>query len=135
MRPTGQPLTDNNLSSWSGPGDENDGAASKVESFRVLKSILCNFEGAISAHKLPANGEGLTFPGKYLFELLSRVEITPDRFDMVIQQLGAVVEELEERDVDDAKGIRKHKNYNLDFLRDCFKVRICNGPWLVGELY
>ena len=101
---------------------EKSGASSTVESFSVTKSILCNLERAIAAHgpKLPPNKEdGLTFPGKYMLDLLAQVELTPENVDVFKQQIESVVAELEECDVD--RG-RQTRSYHLSTFMDCLNI-------------
>ena len=76
----------------------HEDVTSTVESFKVTKSILCNLEKAIASHQFPTNGDGLTFEGSYIFKLLARVEVTPENFELFLDQLGSVRQALEERD-------------------------------------
>ena len=95
----------------------------RVESYKVTKGILCNLEKAIASHKLPASGEGLTFPGSYIFRLLAQVEVTPDKYDLFLDQLVQIKKSMEERDEDDASfSPFQRKSYHIPALVDSIKI-------------
>lgn len=103
-----------NVYSESLGADESD-----VEAFRVTKAILCNLEKVIASHAFPPSGEGLTFPGDYIFKLLAKVEITPDNFHLFAEQLQNVLQALGERD--EQMGIGR-KAYVISVLQDAIKI-------------
>ncbi|QDZ22420.1 DNA repair helicase [Chloropicon primus] len=93
----------------------------EIESFRVTKTILSNLEKAIAGHAFPASGEGVTFPGDYIFQLLAKAEITAENYELFLEQLLVVTQALEERDEDKGTGSRR-STYSIPSLSDAIKI-------------
>ena len=114
-----QGAIEHKLQQQSGPGAAMGEGDTEVESFRVTKTVLSNLERAIAAHDFPPNGDGVTFPGHYIFELLAKADITVENFEVFLDQLLAVTQALEERDEEAGKS---RSTYNVPSLADAVKI-------------
>ncbi|KAJ7333752.1 Regulator of telomere elongation helicase 1 [Desmophyllum pertusum] len=100
--------------------DTNEAAADvdvDKEDLARLKSLFIELEKLIDVQELPKNGDGLTKPGSFMFELLSKLNITYSTKDQVLEVMDKCTTLL----VGDTKKF-KGKHFALQKFSDAMQV-------------
>lgn len=90
-----------------------------IESLVILKTILLEFEQLLDRQPLPDNGDGLTQPGEFIFDLLAQCKIQQENKDMLIDLLDKSVTLL----FSDRGGDAQRKSCAMDKFSGAIKVR------------
>ncbi|KAG0710780.1 Regulator of telomere elongation helicase 1 [Chionoecetes opilio] len=91
----------------------------------TLKALFLELEKAIDVIPLPADGSGATHPGGYMFELLEKAEITPNKKTIIVELLEKLIQYLTANSSSpfQRKGAGLQKFLDLIYTvysRDCF---------------
>ncbi|MBN3310348.1 RTEL1 helicase, partial [Amia calva] len=68
----------------------NSGLKMDIAIVAKIKRILLDLEAAIDSFELPMNGQGITKPGSYIYELFKQVQLTFDTKSSILEALEQI---------------------------------------------
>ncbi|KAB7494881.1 Regulator of telomere elongation helicase 1-like protein [Armadillidium nasatum] len=111
------------------------------EDLYILKTIFLELEKAVDEISLPADGTGVTYPGSYMFDLLQKAEITPNKKYIIVDLLEKLIQYLTMNSTSPfqrkGSGLQKFsaliktvyskENFSVSYMelvKQCYKVHI-----------